>query len=612
MTFLITGGCGFIASAFCRRLKTLYPDATIVNVDKLYPCSTVSADLTTTTDRYIFVQADICDTDVLQGLLEKYQITTVVHFAAQSHVDTSFTAPLLYTTDNVFGTHSLLEAIRKYGKIQRFVHISTDEVYGENKDSIFDENSLLKPTNPYAASKAAAEMFVHSYMHSYGIPFIIIRSNNVYGPGQFNEKVVPKFILKLLNNEPLTIQGSGNQLRSFLFVEDAVSAIMCIMEKGKAGDIYNISSKDEISIRQLATFLLNELKPGESVESFSVNIEDRNFNDKRYWIDSKALDDLGWKQQHTLHDGLLRTIEWYKTCNPSYWRQSDRTALVWGGRGWIGGMFKEILLQKGWTVIDAQSRADDRDAVMKETQLHHPTHIVCLIGRTHGPGYSTIDYLEQSGKLVENLGDNLYGPLTLAGVSRKLKIHMLYMGTGCIFTCESPRECEGFRESDKPNFFGSGYSTVKGFTDRIISEEYGTTCLNVRIRMPISSKASPRNFINKIVSYPKICSIPNSMTVLDDVLPILENCMINRTVGTLNAVNPGVIEHSTILKWYKELQDPSHEWTEISTVELLKTCVVGQRSNNRLDTTRIQTLYPNIPDIETSVRTILDTHSLRQ
>ena len=486
MTFLITGGCGFIASAFCRKLKLLYPDATIVNVDKLYPCSTVSADLTTTTDKYIFVQADICDTDVLQELLEKYQITTVLHFAAQSHVDTSFTAPLLYTTDNVFGTHSLLEAIRKYGKIQRFVHISTDEVYGENKDSIFDENSLLKPTNPYAASKAAAEMFVHSYMHSYGIPFIIIRSNNVYGPGQFNEKVVPKFILKLLNNEPLTIQGSGNQLRSFLFVEDAVSAIMCIMEKGGAGDIYNISSKDEISIRQLATFLLNQLKPGESVESFSVNIEDRNFNDKRYWIDSKALDDLGWKQQYTLRDGLLKTIEWYKTCRPSYWRQSDRTALVWGGRGWIGGMFKEILLQKGWTVIDAQSRADDRDAVMKEAQLHHPTHIVCLIGRTHGPGYSTIDYLEQPGKLVDNLTDNLYGPLTLAGVSRTLKIHMLYMGTGCIFTSESPRDHAGFGESDKPNFFGSGYSTVKGFTDRIISEEYGTTCLNVRIRMPIS------------------------------------------------------------------------------------------------------------------------------
>jgi nucleoside-diphosphate-sugar epimerase len=611
MTFLITGGCGFIASAFCRRLKSLYPDATIVNVDKLYPCSTVSADLTTTTDKYIFVHADICDTNVLQELLEKYHITTVVHFAAQSHVDTSFTAPLLYTTDNVFGTHSLLEAIRKYGKIQRFVHISTDEVYGENKDSIFDENSLLKPTNPYAASKAAAEMFVHSYMHSYGIPFIIVRSNNVYGPGQFNEKVVPKFILKLLNNEPLTIQGSGNQLRSFLFVEDAVSAIQCIMENGKPGDIYNISSKDEISIRQLATFLLNELKPGESVESFSVNIEDRNFNDKRYWIDSKALDDLGWKQQYTLRDGLLRTIEWYKTCTPSYWRQSERTALVWGSRGWIGGMFKEILLQKGWTVIDAQSRADDRDAVMKEAQLHHPTHIVCLIGRTHGPGYSTIDYLEQSGKLVENVTDNLYGPLTLAGVSRTLKIHMLYMGTGCIFTCESPVDCVGFGESDKPNFFGSGYSTIKGFTDRIMSEEYGTTCLNVRIRMPISSKVSPRNFINKIVGYQNICSIPNSMTVLDDVLPILENCMTNRTVGTLNAVNPGVIEHSTILTWYKELQDPSHEWTEISTDELLKTCVVGQRSNNRLDTTRIQTLYPNIPDIKSSVRTILETHSLR-
>jgi UDP-glucose 4,6-dehydratase len=612
MKVLVTGGCGFIASAFCRKFKLLYPDSVIVNVDKLYPCSTVSDDLTASLGNYIFVQADICDTKILQGLLHDHQITIVVHFAAQSHVDTSFTTPLQYTTDNVFGTHSLLEACRKYGKIERFIHISTDEVYGENKDEIFNENSLLKPTNPYAASKAAAEMFVHSYMHSYNIPFIIIRSNNVYGPGQFNEKVVPKFILKLINNERLTIQGSGDQLRSFLYVEDAVSAIMCIMEKGSLGDVYNISSTDEISICELARRLLKELKPEETLESFSVTIPDRNFNDRRYWIESKGLEKLGWTQMYTLEEGLRETIKWYRQCTPMYWRQNDHTALIWGSRGWIGGLMKDVLLKKGWKIIEASSRADNRSDVLREIRQYHPTHIVCLIGRTHGPGYSTIDYLEQPGKLVENMNDNLYGPIVLAGVSREMGIHMLYMGTGCIFTCASPSDHPGFSESDKPNFFGSEYSTVKGFTDRIISEEFSSVCLNVRIRMPISSNDNPRNFIRKLIDYKHICSIPNSMTVLDDILPILEDCMVNKTTGVLNAVNPGVIEHSDILEMYKELQCSTHEWREITGDELLKSYVSAARSNNRLDTTRIQTLYPSVPDIKISIRSILEHHSFSE
>lgn len=619
MRLLVTGGCGFIGAAFCRKILKQHPYFTLVNIDYLYPCSTVAADLTVSNGNYFFVKGDIKNKDLLDSILSKHSINVVVHFAAQSHVDTSFTNPMIYTQDNVIGTHTLLEACRTYGKIKRFIQISTDEVYGENiqgNKMAFTEISLLKPTNPYAASKASAEMLVHSYIHSYNLPAIVIRSNNIYGPGQYPEKVVPKFMFQLMDDKKLTLQGSGNQLRSFLYIDDAVDAVLCVMFQGDIGEIYNISSVDEISIRDLAKSMLAVVKPNDSLDDWITYIEDRNFNDKRYWIESEPLKALGWKQQWNLTSGLKETIEWFKNVDRArYWsgfsRQSleRRVALVWGVRGWIGGQFKTVLESKGWTVLDARCRADDREAVRSEIERGQPTHIVSLIGRTHGEGFTTIDYLEQKGKLLENMTDNMYGPLVLASVAKEKGLHMMYMGTGCIFEydtnhAEGALEA-GFSETDKPNFFGSSYSTVKGFTDRLMAEEYSDTVLNVRIRMPISAADGPRNFISKIISYTNICSIPNSMTVLDDILPLLADCMERSVKGTLNAVNPGVIDHNTILIWYKELQNPQHTWTEISNTVLVDTCVKSARSNNALDTTRIQTLFPSIPTIGDSVYKIL-------
>jgi UDP-glucose 4,6-dehydratase len=616
MRILVTGGCGFIGSAFCRRLQKHHHSITVVNIDCLYPCSTVSHDLTDSSGNYTFVKGNLRDSGLLDAILRDHNIDTVVHFAAQSHVDTSFTNPLVYTNDNIVGTHMLLEACRVWGKITRFVQISTDEVYGENAQhamAAFTESSLLKPTNPYAASKASAEMLVHSYMHSYHLPVIIIRSNNIYGPGQYNEKVVPKFIFQLLDNQPITIQGSGRQLRSFLYVEDAVDAILCVMFQGTVGGIYNISSVDEISILSLAEKLVSILKPGDSVQDSLRYIEDRNFNDKRYWIESEPLRNLGWKQQWTLDAGIRETIRWFQQVDRStYWSNTKRKALLWGGNGWIGTQFKQSLRQKGWEIVDASSRAQNRGDVEREVESIQPSHIVSLIGRTHGPGYSTIDYLEQSDKLKENMQDNLYGPLTLASVAKSKQIHMMYLGTGCIFEYDSAHTLDngvGFTEQDAPNFFGSAYSTVKGYTDRLLAEEYGDSCLNVRIRMPISSMDHPRNFISKILSYKKICSIPNSMTVLDDILPCLVECMERRVTGTLNAVNPGAIDHSTILSLYTQYQNKDHTWECISKETLLTSCVRGARSNNLLDTTRLKTLFPSIPDIQTSVERILNEHA---
>jgi len=607
MRLLVTGGCGFIGAGFCRRIQKNHSYLTLVNIDKLYPCSTNQSDLTTSHDNYVFVRGDIKDTKLILNLLNTYNIDTIVHFAAQSHVDTSFTDSMLYTQDNVVGTHSMLEACRIYGKLKKFIHISTDEVYGENKEEVFTEKSLLKPTNPYAASKASAEMLVHSYVHSFNLPAIVIRSNNVYGIGQYPEKVIPKFIFQLMDNKKITIQGSGNQLRSFLHLEDAVDAFLCVMFQGELGEIYNISSKDEISIRVLASVLVKSLKPKDNVEDWITFVEDRQFNDKRYWIESEPLFKLGWTQKVSFSEGLAETIRWFSKVNRrTYWSASSKKALIWGAKGWIGDQFVQVLLDKGWIIVEATSRADDREEVLREIEKVSPTHIVSLIGRTHGKDFTTIDYLEQPGKLRENLNDNLYAPLVLAGVAKSKGLHMLYMGTGCIFEYDSEHTTQvGFTEESKPNFFGSSYSTAKGFTDRIMNEEFGDTVLNVRIRMPISAIPGPRNFISKIISYKRICSIPNSMTVMEDVLPRLADCMEMKVRGPLNATNPGVIEHRTILGWYTKYQNPEHVWEEIDNTELVSSCVKAGRSNNFLDTTRIESLFPDIPNISESVEKII-------
>ena len=275
--------------------------------------------------------------------------------------------------------------------------------------------------------------------------------------------------------------------------------------------------------------------------------------------------------------------------------------LIYGSKGWIGGMAKKYLEGIGETVVDAKSRADDEIGVEKEMLEVKPDRIISFIGRTHGQGYSTIDYLEQKGKLVENVRDNLYSPIVLALLGKKHGIHVTYLGTGCIFNTNA--EKPSFTENDLPNFFGSGYSTVKGFTDRLM-HFFSDSTLNLRIRMPIVGYHNPRNFITKIANYAKICSIQNSMTVLEDMIPLLVDLSTKKKTGTVNLTNPGTIEHNEILKMYKELVDPNFTWNNF-TLEEQSQILLSERSNNELDTTLLKELAPNVKDIKTSVRELL-------
>jgi len=279
--------------------------------------------------------------------------------------------------------------------------------------------------------------------------------------------------------------------------------------------------------------------------------------------------------------------------------------LVYGSKGWIGGMVCTYLTKMGEIVVEASARADQEQHVEAEIKSTIPDRILCLIGRTHGPGYSTIDYLEQKGKLVENIRDNLYSPLVLAILGKRYGIHVSYLGTGCIFTDRLGES--NFTEESLPNFFGSGYSTVKGFTDRLM-HFFSDSVLTLRIRMPIVGYHHPRNFITKITSYEKVCSIPNSMTVLDDMIPCMIRFATEKKTGAVNMTNPGTISHNEILEMYKKYVDPSFSWKNF-TIEEQNQILLSERSNNELDTRLLQEYSPDIPSIHESIESIMKSWS---
>jgi dTDP-4-dehydrorhamnose reductase len=274
--------------------------------------------------------------------------------------------------------------------------------------------------------------------------------------------------------------------------------------------------------------------------------------------------------------------------------------LLFGYKGWIGKQIFELLKSiSDNEVITTDIRVDNYDEIDKFIFENKPDRIISVIGRTYGDNINSIDYLEKKGNLKININDNLYSPLNLALISQKYNIHLTYMGTGCIFNGYDKE----YLENDEPDFFGSSYSIVKGFTDRIMKNF--DNVLNVRIRMPITNDInSNRNFINKIINYKKICSMNNSMTVLPDLLPLLIDMIIKKEIGTINLVNPGYISHNEILELYKEIKNPNFSWDNM-TIEEQNQILLSQRSNNILNTKKLQKLYPDVKDIKTSIKDLL-------
>lgn len=357
---LITGGFGFIGSNFLNVMVRKYPNVLWINIDCLHYASSEKNIEVRNYENYKEYRTNILNTSDINSILLKHNVDSVIHFAAKTHVDESTIHPFRYIENNIIGTFSLMEACRCYGRIQRFIYVSTDEVYGDNKTNqdIMDENSPIQPNNIYSVTKASAEMLSNAYFISFDFPVIRVRCNNVYGCHQYPEKLIPRFILLLINNKKCTIQGHGKQQRCFLHAYDVVNAYDIILRKGIIGEIYNIGSNNKYSVLDISTLLIKKIKNidlkmenydfTKNVENLSIFDEqddllnnddysknnelnkwlsfcqDRPYNDQSYDISFDKIKKLGWKEEIPFSEGIQEVIDWYSSINvKQFWSRFD-------------------------------------------------------------------------------------------------------------------------------------------------------------------------------------------------------------------------------------------------------------------------------------------------
>ena len=325
---LVTGGAGFIGGNFVLDWLADLNAEGVVNLDKLtYAGNPQTLEPVQNDARHIFVQGDICDTNLIYSLLEQHKIRAVINFAAESHVDRSIHGPNDFIQTNVVGTFNLLEAVRAYWvdlppekkDTFRFLHVSTDEVYGtlEANAPAFSETNRYEPNSPYSASKAASDHLVRAWHHTYGLPVLTTNCSNNYGPYHFPEKLIPLVILNALAGKDLPIYGDGQQIRDWLYVKDHCAAIRCVLEGGRLGETYNVggwNEKTNLEVVKKVCFILDELRPKAegSYEDQITFVRDRPGHDRRYAIDASKLEkELGWRPAETFESGIRKTVEWY-------------------------------------------------------------------------------------------------------------------------------------------------------------------------------------------------------------------------------------------------------------------------------------------------------------
>ena len=615
--------------------------AQIVVLDKLDYCASMkNLESTRHLLNVEFIKGDIRSVDLLNLIFQKNTIDVVLHFAAQSHVDNSFGNSFEFTKNNVEGTHALLEATKRAGTVTRFVHVSTDEVYGESSfehDSSNTEHaSLLAPTNPYSATKAGAEMLVMAYGRSYGLPFIITRGNNVYGPNQYPEKAIPKFSILAATGQRISLHGDGLATRSYMHVDDAAAAFDCILHRGTVSHVYNIGAHEERTVLSVARDICDILRrdPTETI----THVRDRAFNDRRYFIDCSKLLALGWTQQVSWEEGLRKTVEWYSTedlrsfwgdfapaltphpsltithsstslhtladvndaCAPEKLVDEKSTPavtfLIYGKTGWIGGMLGRLLTDRKLAYFYGAARLHDGKGVQEDIDRCRPTHILNAAGITGRPN---VDWCESHKREV--VQTNVLGTLNLIDIARSRGIHVTNFATGCIYSYddEHPVGGPGFTETDVANFRGSYYSNTKAMVEELI-QQYDNV-LQLRLRMPIDDDLlNPRNFIYKIANYEKVVDVPNSMTVLNELVPLAIDGALRKLTGIYNFTNPGVVSHNEVLQLYREYCDGEFTW-ENFTLEDQSKILAAPRSNNMLDTKKLEQTFPGLLDIRSAL-----------
>jgi dTDP-glucose 4,6-dehydratase len=315
---LVTGAAGFIGSNFVEYMLEKYPEYNIIILDKLTYAGNMD-NLKKVIDRVTFEEGDICDYELVKKLFDKYQIDGVVHFAAESHVDNSIKAPFVFTQTNVIGTHTLLEVARQKwgeGSSNKFVHVSTDEVYGAlGETGYFTETTPIAPNSPYSASKASSDFIARAYFETYKMNVSITNCSNNYGPYQHNEKLIPRMIKCAIEDKNLPVYGQGTNVRDWLYVEDHCEAICMVLHNGKAGERYNIGGHNEKRNIDIVKLILERLNKPESLITY---VEDRKGHDFRYAIDAdKIKTELGWEPKTMFAEGIVKTIDWY-IANPDW------------------------------------------------------------------------------------------------------------------------------------------------------------------------------------------------------------------------------------------------------------------------------------------------------
>ena len=318
MQILVTGAAGFIGSNFVEYITKKHPEYNIIVLDKLTYAGNME-NLKKVYAKIKFEKGDICNFDLVSSIFDKYHIDGVIHFAAESHVDNSIKAPFIFTQTNVIGTHTLLEvAKQKWGEKSKnkFVHISTDEVYGTlGEEGFFTETSPIKPNSPYSASKASSDLIALAYAETYKMNITVTNCSNIYGPYQHNEKLIPHMIKLAMNDEKLPVYGNGRNVRDWLYVEDHCEAIDLVYSNGRAKERYNIGGHNERRNIDIVKLILKKLGKSESLISY---VEDRKGHDYRYAIDpTKITNELGWMPKTKFEDGIIKTIDWYIE-NPAY------------------------------------------------------------------------------------------------------------------------------------------------------------------------------------------------------------------------------------------------------------------------------------------------------
>ncbi|CEF68564.1 dTDP-D-glucose 4,6-dehydratase [Strongyloides ratti] len=582
-SILITGGLGYLGTNFANYLLSSQDKPSIVILDKVSKNSSLER-LNNKNDISIII-GDISNELLVKKIIENYNIDTIFNFAFDTNIEESFIDMIGYCRNNFEGLTHLLDGVRHSSNSSKinFIHISTEDVYGTSK--IWSETEPTYPLNPVAANHGSCEMMLNAYAKGYHINIKIARlAKHVYG-GKMGKNNIIKSIVQT------NLAPSASEILSPLYIDDAIKGILAVAETpDECASIYNIPSAICLTEESLKEFCNNGKLKEETVKMSS----------------DKIFKKTNWKPIVTLEEGINKIKKEPTTSSVIENNTKLAKFLIFGGKGWIGNQFCELLRKNNIEYVVSQTKPgfDKDETVESEIVAVAPSNVVSMIGRTQGPGCGNISYLEGGpDKLNENIRDNCFGPWILGKMCQKFKIHYTYLGTGCIFQYneEHGYTGPGYKELDDGNFKNTSYSAVKLFTDRLLRPL--DNCLNARIRLPVNYENSPRNLAAKMIMFNKVIDIPNSITILPDCLPVLLNLSLEKSTGTINLVNPGPINFTEFKEIYNNLSGKNEEY-EVLDVSTNKE-MVNTRAHCILDTGKI---IHHKPDIRSAVEGVKEAY----